>query len=380
MDLSDIETARRDSARNSGESTEHGRWQELVGALGAEIASPLTAALERINVLTTTGRISRQSLRALRDEVEKVRQIGMAGQQLARLASGRARQSHERIDLAQVLASVITHRAREIQARGIGIESVPATKSVEILIDAPLLFSLLNAMLDWALACARSSIALRIDIKPWPAHARLSCRFAHRPVDQLDDGAPTPGEASLLDSMHWQLLEQTALTLGVAHERSIDANGTALALEFSRTVNETMDGVSMVELDDGFSPSLNTKPLAGSHVLVVARRRELRMQLRDALHDMGLLIDCVDTVAQAADFCRDGLPHAVIIESNLCDEHFAVLRHDIAAEVPQLAFFEITEDTQAADRTGAQGMSRVARDAIAHALPAALLFELSRQG
>ncbi|MEO8123319.1 MAG: hypothetical protein ABI633_04660 [Burkholderiales bacterium] len=380
MDMSDIESARHDSTTRPGENLEAAHWHDLVGALGAEIASPLTAALERINVLTTTGRIDRQSLRALREEVEKARQVSMASQQLARLASGRVRQSHERVDLAQMLAGVLTHRAREIQARGISVESLPATKSVEILIDAPLLFSLLNTTLDWALECTRSNIALRIDIKPWPAHARLSCRFAHRPVDQLDDGAPTPGEASLLDSVHWRLLQQTALTLDVAHERSIGVEGATLTLEFPRTVNETMDGVSMVELDDGFSPSLNTKPLAGSHVLVVAQRRELRMQLRDVLRNMGLLIDCVDSVAQAADFCRDGLPHAVIIESPLCDEHFAALRRDIAAEVPQFAFIEITEDAQATSRTDAISMSRVTREAIAHALPAALLFELSRQG
>lgn len=380
MDISDIEPAGRDGAPSSVENPEPSRWPELVGALGAEIASPLTAALERIGVLTTTGRIDRQGLRALREEVETARQIGIASQQLARLASGRIRQSHERIDLAQMLDGVLTHRARAIQARGVRVESPPAAKSVEILIDAPLLFSLLNAMLDWALACARSSIALRIDIKPWPAHARLACRFAHRPVDQLDDGAPTPGEVSLLDSMHWRLLEQTACTLGVAHERSIDAGGTSLTLEFPRTVNEAMDGVSMVELDDGVSPALNAKPLAGSHVLVVVRRRELRAQVREALRNMGLLIDCVDSVAQAVDFCRDGLPHALIIESPLCDEGFVALRREIAAEVPQFAFIEIVGDARAVRPAGAEGMSRVATTAIGRALPAALLFELSRQG
>lgn len=100
MDISsDIDPASRDSAPSAFENPEPSRWPELVGALGAEIASPLTAALERISALTTTGRIDRQGLRALREEVETARQIGIASQQLARLASGRIRQSHERIDL-----------------------------------------------------------------------------------------------------------------------------------------------------------------------------------------------------------------------------------------------------------------------------------------
>ncbi|MCO5123154.1 MAG: hypothetical protein M9915_05370 [Rhizobacter sp.] len=380
MDLSDIETARHDNAPGQGDARDPLRWRELVGEMGAEIASPLTSALERINVLTTTGRIDRQGLRALREEVAKARQVAMASQQLARLASGRVRQSHERVDLPALLGDVLKHRAREVQARGIQVKVAPAGKAVEVLIDASLFFSLLNTLLDWALECTRSTIALGIDIKPWPAHARLHCRFAHRPVDQLDDGAPTPGETSLLDSMHWRLLQQTALTLGIAIERSIDADGTALGFEFPRTVNETMEGVSMVELDDGFSSSLNTRPLAGSHVLVVAQRREVRAPVREALRNMGLLIDFVESVAQAADFCRDGLPHAIVIESALCGERFAALRRDIAAEVPQFAFIEITEGKPSMAPAAGDGTSRVALDAIAQSLPAALLFELSRQG
>lgn len=379
MDLSDVEPARREAVNGSCGSLESPDWQGLVSAFGAEIASPLTAALERINTLTTTGRIDRRGLRALREEVERARQIGMASQQLARLASGRVRQSHERVDLAQTLAGVLTHRSRDIEARGVNIAWQPAVKPVEILIDAPLLFSLLNTTLDWALACARSDIALHIDFKPWPAHARLSCRFAHRPVDQLDDGAPTPGEVSLLDSVHWRLLQQTALTLGVACERGIGAGGTALGFEFPRTVNEAMAGVSMVELDDGFSSSLHSRPLAGSHVLVIAERRELRTQLRDTLRNMGLLIDCVDSVAQAADFCRDGLPHAVIIDSPLCDERYAALRSGITAEVPRFAFIEITEGGAVTQHGVSDGVNRVSRETIAQTLPAALLFELSGQ-
>ena len=85
----------RDAERNDPQ-----RWHELVAEIGAEIAGPLTAALERINALTTTGRIDRHGLRALRDEVETARQVGMIGQQLTRLASGRLRQSHERLQLA----------------------------------------------------------------------------------------------------------------------------------------------------------------------------------------------------------------------------------------------------------------------------------------
>lgn len=379
MDIADIEPAWRDATTGTGEQAQARPWHELVGALGAEIALPLTAALERIDALAATGRIDRRGLRALRAEVAAARHAGMASQQLARLASGRIRQSQERVDLAQMLAGVLDHRALEIQARGARVESPPPARPVEILIDAPLVFSLLDNLLDWALACARSKIVFRIDVKAWPVQARLSCRFAHRPLDQLDDGAPTSGESARLDSMHWRLLEQTARALGVGHERSVDADGTALVFEFSRTVTETMAGLGIVELDGGIAATSNARPLAGNHVLVVASQRELQSDVHRALRDTGLLIDCVDSIAQAADFCRDGLPHAIVIDAILCDERFAALRRDITADVPRFTFIEIAGDDHPAAGDGAQGMSRIAHATLQHTLAPALLLELSRQ-
>ncbi len=381
MDMSDINPHPHSKPRDSGDAADLERWRGLVGEIGAEIAGPLTAALERIAALTTSGHIDRNGLRALREEIEGARQVAIEGQQLARLASGRLRQSHERVHLSDMLIDVLSHRARETQARGIDVKQ-PAAQPVEVLVDAPLLFSLLNTTLDWALDCARSTIELRIEIKTWPAHAQLVCHFAHRPVDQLDDGAATPGEVSLLDSMHWRLLQQTARAMALPLERAIGASGTTLTIEFPRTVNESMEGVSAIELDDGFAPSINTKPLAGSHVLVVAQRREVRVQVRDALRNMGLIVDFVASVEEAVDFCRDGLPHAIIVESPLCGERFAELRQDIAAEVPHFVFIEIIEDSTAFEMSGFSqaSMARVGRDAIAHSLPSALLFELARGG
>jgi signal transduction histidine kinase len=133
-----------------GPTAETDRWHELVSQMGAEIAAPLTAALERINTLTSTGKIDRRGLRALREEVEAARQAGMIGQQLTRFASGRVRQSLERMPLADVLNGVIAHRARETNARGITVK--PSLKPAEVIVDASLLFSMLNATVDWALA------------------------------------------------------------------------------------------------------------------------------------------------------------------------------------------------------------------------------------
>ena len=350
------------------------RWHALVSQIGAEIAAPLTAALERINSLTSTGRIDRQSLRDLRLEVEAARQAGMIGQQLTRFASGRLRQSHERLQLAEVMSGVLAHRGRETQARGIVLK--PSLTPTDVLVDASLLFSLLNSVLDWSLANAHSQIEFAIDIKEWPSHARLHCRFANRPADVLDATAPPHG----LDSLAWRLLEQTAWTMGLVVERTDDDGITALLLEFPRTVSNGIEGVSALEMNDGFAPSSNSQPLAGSHVLVVASRREMRLQIRDALRNMSLIIDFVNSVDEAVSFCRDGLPHAIIIESIQNGERFGSFREDITDEVPGFVFIEIIEEGSTFEMSGYSGasMARVGRDVIASSLPSALIFELSK--
>ncbi len=360
-----------------GSESEHERWHDLVAQIGAEIAAPLTAALERINSLTSTGRIDRQGLRALREEVEAARQAGMIGQQLTRFASGRLRQSHERLQLADVLNGVIAHRTRQTTARGISLK--PSLKPAEVIVDPSLLFSVLNSTLDWALANAHSQIDFTIDIKSWPAHALLTCRFAHRPVDQMTDGASATAPRGL-DSLTWRLLEQTAWTMGLVVERHDEAHITTLTLEFPRTASSEIEGVSTMEIDDGFAPSNNSQPLAGSHVLVVASRRDMRLQVRDALRDMSLIIDFVNSVDEAAAFCREGLPHAVIIESIQTGERFARWREEIGAEVPDFVFIEIVEEGTICEMSGFSGraMARVGREGLASSLPSALMFELSK--
>ena len=358
-----------------GEADE--RWHDLVSQIGAEVAAPLTAALERIHALGTGGSIDQLNLRHLREEVAQARLVGMIGQQLTRLASGRLCQSHERMNLSEVLRGILQHRHRETQTRGIGLDAT--FQPAEVIVDASLLFSLLNTCLDWALANAQSQIRLAIDIKPWPAHARLVCQFAHRPADRLDDQAQVAA-TSMLNTMTWRLLEQTAWTMGLPLHRQDDLGSSCLTLEFPRTVGDTIDGPGTNTRDDGFAPSANAKPLAGNHVLVVSARRDLRMQVGDALKHMGLLIDYVHSVAAAGDFCRDGLPHAIVVEAALDGELFRALRDEIHDEVPGFVFIEIVEVDRELRAPGQRDgrMARVERDAIALSLSSALMFELTR--
>jgi hypothetical protein len=378
MDLTDLNRAPSTAAPPEDAPVEPDHWRDVVGEMSAEIAVPLTAALERVQTLATTGRIDRSSLRSLNEEIQRARQISMSGQQIARLASGRLRQTHERLNLTETLKDALTQRARETEARGIHIKQV--LRPAEVVVDASLLFSLLNGVLSWSMAHAHSHIEFRIDIKTWPTHARLMSRFGFRPADQQLGSVEEDALKTALDSMTWRVVEQTAWTMGLPVERRIEGHQVTLTLEFPRTVSDQLEGVSAIELDQGFSPSLHNKPLAGSQVLVVASRRDVRVQVRDAIRSMGLIVDFVNSVDEAREFCRGGLPHAIIIESVLRGDRFNDLRNEVYAESDEVVFIEIIEEGNTFEISGFGGLSmaRVGRDAILTSLPSALMFELAK--
>jgi hypothetical protein len=353
-------------------------WREVVAAVGIDIAMPLTEAVERINAMLTAGRSSHADLRALRAAVEQARQVGIAAQQLTRFANRRLRLSHEQVQLTQALQDAVHHREREAQLRGLSLVDALATGSrpTEVLVDASLNFSLINTLIDWVLRHARSGLSLGVELTTWPAHARIHCRFAYREADERRElSAP-----ETLDSLSWRLLEQIAQTMELIVHRQLDGHRVSLTLEFTRTANDRMEGVSSLDLIDPGNPASGSVPLVGSHVLIVASRRDVRVQLREAIFHMGLLIDMVATVDEAMAFCRDALPHGVIYEGILAGERMAQLQTEVWAAAPDVAFVEVVEEGDHFEMSDDNGSNsaRVGRGAVSSSLASVLLFELSR--
>jgi CheY-like chemotaxis protein len=197
---------------------------------------------------------------------------------------------------------------------------------------------------------------------------------------ELVGGGGRPEISPRLDSLTWRLIEQTAWTMNLIVERKDVGGTTTLVLEFPKTAGEEMAGLSATEIDDGGPQSSNSKALAGSHVLVVASRREVRVLIRDALRNMSMLVDFVGSIDEAASFCKEGLPHAIIVDSIQKGSRFTHFREEILDEVPDFVFIEILEQGSTFEMSGTNGaqMARIGRDVVASSLPAALMFELSR--
>jgi hypothetical protein len=380
MDLTDLDHTRAAPTRPSAATPPTIDPHALVAQIGSEVASVLSSALERVHLLARSGRIDRGSLRALQDEIELARRTGIMGQQVSRLAGGRVQVARERLDLNGLLQEALRQRAREIDARGLELRQVfvPA----EVKGDATLLYSLLQTLLDWSFEHTVARIDLALEVSGWPPCARLTCDFAHQPPDRVA-GDPAPGDHAAperLETMSWRLLHQTATTLGLRLQRQDKAGRTALVVEFPDTLAPSLDSLSGAAFSDTASPGLNSRLLAGRHVLVIAARREIRNLVREALRPMAMLVDFVTSVEEAGSFCRGALPHAIVVEAALAGERFERLRADLLRAVPSLAFVQITEDGRgfATLSAGGRTYAQVGRRAIVDSLPAALNHELTR--
>lgn len=361
------------SPRRAGGDDEptHAVWQELLAQVGEEVSVPLTEALECVNALCASGRIDRQTAVELRDHLERARRSGLAGQQLARYARGRVRAQPETVPLTQLLKDVLVQRSRDFHARGLAVRT--SFVETRVLADAAIVFAMVNSLIDWCVEQSRGAVDLRLELGGWPIQARLRVRFMH-----VTAGAPGQW-AHTSCTLAWRLVEQGARVLELPLRREDQGVETEVHLVFPRTVpSHPQSGASHEEDLAGAAPT-NSRPLAGSHVMVVASRREVRQQVRESLVHMGLILDFVPSLAEAQEFCRGGVPHAVIYEGVLGGQRFDAFRDALRAEVPTLVFIEIVEDGDRLERpTPAGAVARVGRRALRAGLPYALKTELSK--
>jgi hypothetical protein len=159
-----------------------------------------------------------------------------------------------------------------------------------------------------------------------------------------------------------------------------DPDGSQLTVEFPQTVGDDLHAVTPDDLDQGFGVSMNSKPLAGTHVLILSARRDLRADIREAVRHMGMLLDFVNTVDEAEGFCLEAVPHAVIYESALANERFDKLRRSLIQTMPDLVFIEIAQEGTLfqLSRDSDHHQATLGRDVVLQSLPSALIFELAR--
>lgn len=342
-------------------------WPDLMASLADQITVGVSSLQNGIDLLLAKERITSLEHRALSIPTERLKMAGISTQQINRFYGGRIRQSHEKVDMAQLVEGILQERKNELGV--LGIELRRKLKPVEVLIDPTVAYAFANAVLDWGLPFG-SRIDVRMDMNAWPKHARLQVRVSN-------DGVP-PSSTAMLDSLSWVLIRQIAQTAGgIEIDREVTDEGVSFTAMFTRTV-QAVDGISAVELSDDHSSMF--KSLSGIYVLTISPTLQIRADVRDALREIGVLSDSVVDFEQARQAVRSRMPNLIIVDSEIKGDAFETFRRELLREVFEFPFLEISPDDSSFDMSGfgELSMAKVGRGNIREALGTAVMFELAK--
>lgn len=345
---------------------------KLAGVIGSELSAPLAAMQYVLHEFTRTRSINRSQIMLLESSLEAARSVAMHSQQIARLAGGRLRQSHERLKLDELLRDALQQRSTVFHQRG--IEVYQSLKPVEVIVDAGLLSSLIDTAIDWAMSVGHR-LVVTLEMKNWPEHGMLLIKAS----DSVGGGASGEGQPES-DTLTWYLFTEIAKAMGVSIDRVTSTNESSLMVEFPRTVKR-LEGLTAVEVDTG-GDSMNSesKPLAGHRVLVITDDERLRFDINLVCRSMGLVADAVPNTKQGVRFCELDAPHLVIIDQRVRDHIFEELRQDLRKTDPNFPFIEIASESNTLEMAGwmSDSMTRVSRDSLRAQLASILVMELAK--
>lgn len=344
-------------------------WPEMVSNLASQVTEGVSLLQHHLDQLLVKGRLSKLEHRLLSVPAERIKLAGVSAQQVQRFYGGRIRQSHEKVNLADLIEGVLQERKTELGQLGIALRR--KLKPLEVLIDPTVAHTFVNAVLDWALPFG-NRIDVRLDLNSWPQNARLQVRVAN-------DGLP-PSSSAHMDNLSWMLIRQIANSAGgIEPSRDVNEDGVSFTAMFTRTV-QAVDGISAVDLSDDHTRTSMFKSLSGTYVLTVSPSLQIRADVRDSLREIGIASDSVVDLQQAREAMRARMPNLIVVDSELKGEDFDAFRREILREVFEFPFVEISPDDSSFDMSGFGefSMAKVGRGNIREALGTAVMFELAK--
>ncbi|KAF1044853.1 hypothetical protein [Xylophilus sp.] len=349
----------------------------LAGALGAQLSQPLSSMEDILHELLSSGRISRPQVQSLLASLGVARGVARQSQQLARLAQGPLRQSHEQIDLDEVVRQALQDRSALFLARD--VEVLPRLRPVEVVLDPGLLAGLLDAAFAWATAQG-TRMVVSLEVRDEPQRALLQFKVLPR-----DAGSGT-ANADPAGALSWHLLAALAQAMGVAVNHQRSAAQLLLGLEFDRTVAQLQSlglGDAETMTDSIIShPYAESRSFAAMRVLLATADAQLRADAEQICRSFSLPVEHADSPEAALRRCStsDG-PRLVILDARLQNGIAAdAWRARLHAARPGLVVIDIVEDAPALAMPGWLGepVVRVGLHALAAELPQVLAQELSK--
>lgn len=333
-------------------------WPELVVALTDQAIESVDLLMRGLELMVQRGKLSEAEFHVLATPAQRLKHCGVHAQQIIRFQSGQVRQSHEKIDLAYVVESVLQERRDQLALLGITVRRT--FKPTELLIDPTLGYSLAQAMLDWCVSLGHH-LDLRLHtVLEEPPRGRLWMRVHH--------SEPVAASAVFLDSIQWLLLKQIAATDGgIELQREVTPEGVELTAWFKRVMPSSGDPT---QSPDGMVSTV-FKTVSHAYVLICSASPDIRLKTMDIMKQLGVQCDSVASGGQAAHTLKSRDVHLLIIDEAHPPADITQLRFDLAALHPDLAVMHLVKPPVT------QPQSQVALDALDASLGSAVMFTLS---
>lgn len=308
-------------------------WPELVSALTDQSIESVSLLMRGLELLVKRGRISDDEYKVLAVPAERLKQCGINAQQIVRFQSGRVRQSHEKIDLAYLIESVLQERRNELTLMGIAVRR--KFRPVDVLIDPTLGFGLTSAMLEWC-APFGHRMELRLDLAGEPGRARLWIKtYTERPPLQ---------SAVFEDSIHWLLLRQIAATDGgIDIERKATPDGVELTVLFRRTLAPAPGPAAPPPPAGGEVGDSVFHSITQAYVLVCSAHADTRLEAVEIIRKLGVTVDGVASAAQALEAMRHRELHLLVLDHLHPPADLVNLQNELTHEHPLLPVVAIDQ-------------------------------------
>ncbi|WP_143969348.1 hypothetical protein [Tepidimonas fonticaldi] len=356
-------------------------WPDLAVALTEQAIDSVDHLLRGLGLLLQRGRLTEAEYRILALPAQRLKQCGVHAQQIVRLQSGQVRQSHEKIDLAYVVESVLQERREALALQGITVRR--QFRPVELLIDPTVAYSLVQAMLEWAVqqgSRLELSVEPRVPDDTVPATAEPGPPRGWLAVDVLLDGPRVP-ESVYADGVLWLLAQQLASTDGgIALQRQVEPGRVRLTAQFRRTVGQVR-ATDATGHDSG-APSTVFKTIGDSYAVVCSADAPTRLRALDVVKKLGIAADGVASAAQALAALAARDIHLLVLDEAHLPADAAQLADTLAQRRPGIAVVRLVGDTQPGTDQDAAGehheAPRIPLEALDARLGPAVMFSLSK--
>jgi hypothetical protein len=337
----------------------------LVLARVAEQASALAEqALHELE-----GRPAAAQLGRARALMRSLARTGLQAQRCARVLGGDYLPVREQIALDTAVNAAVTGLARRHAPAHLRTHDLHA---VSVWMEPAVLELLLELALDWALACSQD-VDVRMAFGSATLHPDLVISL--RGLAGVAQGSAPDAEGAALDTVSWQLLRLLAQSQGLEPQRLVEGDTATLVLPLPAGVDARPGEAGGVA-----APAPHLAPGAvggGCHVVVVERDDNLRLLMRELLHDAGVNVEVFVSPRQAEDLSHHFLAEALVNGYPPGDPDVLALTGVLRERNPAVRVIQLTdEDYLYIGADGATEAARVGRASVRQALVQAVLLSV----